>query len=260
MLIQIVAGTLLAGVASVWLAWVLSKSFLSRYPQHMLSLAAGALLATAFINLMPEAFESEYSVHSLFLIFFVGLLVVIVLDKAEVWHHAHEHGQAGEQCGHQHAHHAHGPTGSWSVLFGDGVHAFADGILIASAFLADWKLGVAATFAVLLHEVPHHMGDLAVVGSGSSQPRKAVLKVSLAGSMTVVGGLVGYLIVGQLSEWLPLFLVFAASSFAYVALADLIPQLNRPMGLRQTAVQMLWLLVGSLLVTAAVAVVGGHAH
>lgn len=84
MLIQIVAGTLLAGVASVWLAWVLSKSFLSRYPQHMLSLAAGALLATAFINLMPEAFESEYSAHSLFLIFFLGLLVVIVLDKAEV--------------------------------------------------------------------------------------------------------------------------------------------------------------------------------
>ena len=146
------------------------------------------------------------------------------------------------------------------MLFGDGVHAFADGILIASAFLADWKLGLAATFAGLLHEVPHHMGDLAVVGSGSSQPRKAVFKVSLAGSMTVVGGLVGYLIVGQLDEWLPLFLVFAASSFAYVALADLIPQLNGPMGLRQTVVQMVWLLAGSLLVTAAVAVIGGHAH
>jgi zinc and cadmium transporter len=262
MLIQIVAGTLLAGVASVWLAWVLSKGFLSRYPQHMLSLAAGALLATAFVNLMPEAFESEYSAHSLFLVFFMGLLVVIVLDKAEVWHHAHEHehGHAAGQCGRQHANDARGPTGSWSVLFGDGVHAFADGILIASAFLADWKLGVAATFAVLLHEVPHHMGDLAVVGSGSSQPRKAVLKVSLAGSMTVVGGLMGYLIVGQLGEWLPLFLVFAASSFAYVALADLIPQLNRPMGVRQTVVQMVWLLAGSLLVTAAVAVVGRHAH
>jgi zinc and cadmium transporter len=78
--------------------------------------------------------------------------------------------------------------------------------------------------------------------------------------MTVVGGLVGYLIVGQLDEWLPLFLVFAASSFAYVALADLIPQLNGPMGLRQTVVQMVWLLAGSLLVTAAVAVIGGHAH
>jgi zinc and cadmium transporter len=266
MLIQIVAGTLLAGVASVWLAWVLSKGFLSRYPQHMLSLAAGALLATAFINLMPEAFESEYSAHSLFLVFFLGLLVVIVLDKAEVWHHAHEHehehehGRAAGPCGHQHAHDARGPTGSWSVLFGDGVHAFADGILIASAFLADWKLGLAATFAVLLHEVPHHMGDLTVVGSGSRQPGKAVFKVSLAGSMTVAGGLVGYLIVGQLGEWLPLFLVFAASSFAYVALADLIPQLNRPMGLRQTLVQMVWLLAGSLLVTAAVAAIGEHAH
>jgi zinc and cadmium transporter len=73
-------------------------------------------------------------------------------------HHAHEHSEVS-QADISH-HHSHGASGSWSVLFGDGVHAFADGILIASAFVADWKLGVAASFAVLLHEVPHHMGDL----------------------------------------------------------------------------------------------------
>ena len=260
MLIQIVAGTFLAGVVSVCLAWVLSKSFLSRYPQHMLSLAAGALLATAFISLMPEAFESEYSAHFLFMLFLFGLLVVIVLDKAEVWHHAHEHGKSGRQETHKYHDHSHASIGGWSVLFGDGLHAFADGILIASAILADRNLGLGTAFAVLLHEVPHHMGDLAVVSSGTSQPRKALLKVSLAGSMTVVGGLAGYLFVWQLVDWLPLLLVFAASSFAYVALSDIIPRLNTPMKLSQMMVQVSWLLIGSILVTGAVAVVGRHVH
>lgn len=260
MLIQIVAGTFLAGVVSVLLAWMLSSSLLSRHPEHMLSLAAGALLATAFFNLMPEAFESAYSSHALFLVFLFGLLVVIVLDKAEIWHHAHEHGKSGELKAHQNDHHLHTSIGGWSVLFGDGVHALADGILIASAFLTDWRLGFGAAFAVLLHEVPHHMGDLAVVGNGSSQSKKALLKVSLVGSMTVIGGLVGYFFVGQFVDWLPLLLVFAASSFAYVALSDLIPQLNKPMRLGQTIVQLSWLLSGCLLVTGAVAILGGKAH
>ena len=257
MLLHIVIGTLLAGVASVWIAWLLSRSFLARYPAYMLSLAAGALLATAFINLMPEAFESEYSAHTLFLVFLFGLFVVIVLDKVELWHHAHEHGHAEHDTHHGHMH---SPTGAWSVLFGDGVHAFADGVLIASAFLADWNLGIAASFAVLLHEVPHHMGDLAVVAGRNKHTNKALLKVSMAGAMTIIGGLTGYAVIAQLEEWLPLFLVFAASSFAYVALADLIPQLNKLMHLKQTVVQMLWLAGGALLVTATLTVVGGHAH
>lgn len=260
MLIQIIAGTFLAGVVSVWLAWMLCRSFLTRHPQHMLSLAAGALLATAFINLLPEAFDSDYSAKSLFLIFFLGLLTVIVLDNAEVLYRAHV---LGLPSGHQRTPHEHissAPTGRWAVLFGGGVHAFADGILIASAFLANEKLGWGAAFAVLLHEVPHHLSDLAVVGNGGSKPRKAVLKVTLAGSFTMAGGLAGYLIVGQLAGWLPMLLVLAASSFAYVALSDIIPQLNRPKGLRQTIVQLSCLLFGSLLVSAAVMVAGGHGH
>jgi zinc and cadmium transporter len=189
----------------------------------------------------------------------LGLIVVIVLDKAEIWHHAHEHSEALHADIDSHRH-SHGTSGSWSVLFGDGVHAFADGILIASAFVADWKLGVAASFAVLLHEVPHHMGDLAVVSHMHKDARTALVKVSWAGSVTVLGGLVGYLLVSSLAVWLPLFLVIAASSFVYVALADLIPQLNTPMGLKQSLSQMAWLLAGAFLVSAAVSVVGGHGH
>lgn len=260
MLLSIFLGTFVAGVASVGIALFLSRSFLSKYPRHMLSLAAGALLATAFVNLLPEAFESEFSPRTLFFVFFLGLVSVILLDKAEIWHHAHEH-DLSLQDGADHDHgHVHTASGSWSVLLGDAIHAFADGVLIASAFMADWKLGVAASVAVLLHEVPHHMGDLAVVSHIQKDARKALLKVSLAGGFTVFGGMVGYGLITAFDAWLPLFLVVAASSFTYVALADLIPQLNTPMPLRQSISQVAWLIAGALLVTGAVMVVGGHAH
>jgi zinc and cadmium transporter len=136
------------------------------------------------------------------------------------------------------------------------VHCFGDGVLIASAFMADLRLGVIASLAVLAHEVPHHMGDLMVLRSGANNKRLALLKVSLAGAVTALGGLVGYWLVEQLQDYLPYFLVVASSSFVYVALADLIPQLQKRLSARETAAQIAWLLVGIGLVTA----VSGLAH
>ena len=82
-LVAIVLGTLLAGIGSVWLAAALSFGVLARYTQHMLSLAAGALLATAFMHLLPEAFESQVGAHELFMTLLVGLVFFFLLDKAE---------------------------------------------------------------------------------------------------------------------------------------------------------------------------------
>ena len=137
------------------------------------------------------------------------------------------------------------------MLTGDSVHCFGDGILIASAFMADMRLGMLAALAVLVHEVPHHMGDLMVLraGSGASNKRMAVVKVSLAGAVTAIGGLAGFWLVEQLRDYLPYFLVMAASSFIYVALADLIPQLQKRLSARETAAQIIWLGVGIGLVT-----------
>jgi len=256
-LVAIVVGTLLAGIGSVWLAAVLSFAMLARYTQHMLSLAAGALLATAFMHLLPEAFESDAGAHELFALLLAGLVFFFLLDKAELWHHGHEHHHdEGHDHGHDHAHHHahhHGPqarSGGWTILAGDSVHAFGDGILIASAFLADVRLGVVTALAVLAHEVPHHMGDLVVLRHTSGTHRAALIKVSLAGTVTVAGGLVGYGLVSQLQDWLPYFLVAASSSFVYVALADLIPQLQKRLGLRETVAQVSWLLAGIGLVAA----------
>ena len=254
----------MAGIGSVWLAAALSFGVLARYTQHMLSLAAGALMATAFLHLLPEAFEGPVGAHELFLTLLLGLVFFFLLDKAELWHHGHEHHHhAGDDHHDHHSHshdhggHAHGvpaahapsQPGSWAILTGDSVHCFGDGILIASAFMADMRLGAIAALAVLAHEVPHHMGDLMVLRSGASNKRMALVKVSLAGAVTALGGLVGYWLVDALHDYLPYFLVVASSSFVYVALADLIPQLQKRLSLSETVAQITWLGLGIGLVT-----------
>ncbi|MEO8858289.1 MAG: ZIP family metal transporter [Burkholderiaceae bacterium] len=269
-LLAIVFGTLAAGIGSVWVAALLSFGALARYTQHMLSMAAGALLATAFMHLLPEAFESGIPSEHLFSALLVGLVFFFLLDKAEFWHHGHEHHQPAElhpgllapaeapdpigaRMHHHHHHHAWTGTslkaGSWSVIAGDSVHCFGDGVLIASAFMADMRLGIIASIAVLAHEVPHHMGDLMVLRAGSGTRRAALLKVSMAGAVTAIGGLVGFWLVDRLQDYLPYFLVAASSSFIYVALADLIPQLQTRLEAAQTAAQIAWLLLGIALVT-----------
>ncbi len=266
-LIVIIAATLVAGIGSVWLAALLLRVGVRNgsggvNSQHLLSLAAGALLATAFMHLLPEAFESRIEPALLFGVLLFGLVFFFLLDKAELWHHGHEHHHGdhgdhgdhghGHDHGHHHGHaHAHAPRtgGGWAVLTGDSVHCFGDGILIASAFIADIRLGLVAAVAVLAHEVPHHIGDLVVLRQSSANQRAALVKVSLAGTMTMLGGIVGWWLVDQLHGWLPYFLVLASSSFVYVALADLIPQLQKRLPARQTAAQIVWLVVGIALVT-----------
>ncbi len=277
-LLAIIVATLAAGTGSVWIAALLMRVGVRAggggvNPQHLLSLAAGALLATAFMHLLPEAFEGGVEPSRLFAVLLFGLVFFFLLDKAELWHHGHEHhhiqaepeGHGHDHAGHAHAHghaHPHAPrVGGWTVLTGDSVHCFGDGILIASAFVADVRLGLVAALAVLAHEVPHHIGDLIVLRQSSSDSRVALIKVSLAGTMTVLGGIVGWWLVDQLHGLLPYFLVLAGSSFVYVALADLIPQLQKQLPARQTAAQVAWLIAGIALVTVVSQLAhAGHDH
>src|SRR3989338_3488018 len=231
-LVAIILATLAAGIGSVWLAALLRRLGLggrtdSVGTQHLLSLAAGALLATAFMHLLPEAFESQSGAHDLFATLLVGVVFFFLLDKAELWHHGHEHSHAqpsthghvhadhdhahGHDHGHAHHHH-HGPrSGGWAVLTGDSVHCFGDGILIASAFMADIRLGVIAAVSVLAHEVPHHMGDLVVLRQTSPNRRMALVKVSLAGAGTAPGGAGGCFPVGGGERFFAPFLSGGAS-------------------------------------------------
>ena len=268
-LVIILGATLVAGIGSVWIAALLLRLGVQRGAdaqgaQSLLSLAAGALLATAFMHLLPEAFESKLAPATLFAMLLFGLVFFFLLDKAELWHHGHEHHHGhghGHAHAHDHSHHAEAPrSGGWAVLTGDSVHCFGDGILIASAFIADLRLGLVAALAVLAHEVPHHIGDLVVLRQTSPNPRAALVKVSLAGTMTALGGLVGWWLVDSLQGLLPYFLVLASSSFIYVALADLIPQLQKRLTARQTGAQIAWLVVGIVLVTLVSRLAHGDHH
>ena len=274
-LFAIILGTLAAGIGSVWLAAWLSFGIVSRYTQHMLSLAAGALLATAFLHLLPEAFEGGIEPHNLFVTLLVGLLFFFLLDKAELWHHGHEHHHHhGNRQGHDHDHHQHAhshahnhsdtssekSSGGWAILAGDSVHCFGDGVLIASAFMVEMQLGIVAALAVLAHEVPHHMGDLVVLRESSGNRQAAILKVSLAGAVTALGGIAGYLLLESLSGLLPYMLAIASSSFIYVALADLIPQLQKRLSSRETAAQIVWLVSGIALVSVVSYMAHGGLH
>lgn len=274
-LLATLIATLCAGIGSVWIAAALMRLGVRDVgegaggfdAQHLLSLAAGALLATAFMHLLPEAFEEGADARVLFPVLLGGLVFFFLLDKAELWHHGHEHhahapGHGHDaHHGHDHAHdhsHADAPAkshshavGGWSLLTGDSVHCFGDGVLIASAFAADLRLGLVAALSVMAHEVPHHIGDLVVLSRSTGSRRAALLKVSLAGALTALGGLVGWWLVAHLASFLPYFLAVASSSFIYVALADLIPQLQKHLGARAATLQVVWLAIGIALVVTA---------
>ena len=253
-LLYIVLATLIGGLLSVTIAASLTVALLGRIVKHLVSLSTGVLLGTALLHVLPEAFESGASPHALFMTLLGGLMFFFLLEKAEVYRHTHHH----EGDGHHHHHHfdeEQAGRGGLSVLVGDSIHNFCDGIIIAAAFLADHHLGLVTALAIIAHEIPQEVGDYIVLLNAGFSRKKALLFNALSGGAAVVGGVAGYFIVGPWKELFPFLLVAASSSFVYVAVADLIPQLQRRLPWRETVLQLLWLAVGMSLVTVVLAAV-----
>ncbi|MBB3282486.1 MULTISPECIES: ZIP family metal transporter [unclassified Roseateles] len=249
--------TFAGGLASVTIAAMLTVGLLSRIVKHLVSLSTGVLLSTALLHVLPEAFESGADPHNLFLALLGGLMFFFLLEKAELYRHTHHH----EGDGHHHHHHfdrEQAGRGGLSVLVGDSIHNFCDGIIIAAAFLADHHLGWVTAMAIVAHEIPQEVGDYIVLLNAGFSRKKALFFNAVSGMAAVVGGLVGYYIVGPWQQLFPYLLVAASSSFIYVSVADLIPQLQRRLPWKDTALQLLWLGVGIVFV---LIVVGGkHSH
>ena len=246
-LLYIVLATLAGGLLSVFIAAALTLSVLGGIVRHLVSLSVGVLLGTALLHVLPEAFESDVDPHRLFMTLLGGLLFFFLLEKAELYRHGHHH----EGDGHEHHHHfdAHqAGRGGWSVLVGDSIHNFCDGIIIAAAFLADVQLGVVTAAAVIAHEIPQEVGDYIVLLNAGFSRRKALLYNALSGLASVVGGVLGYFIVGPWESLFPYLLVAASSSFIYVAVADLLPQLQQRLPFKSTLAQLGWIAAGLLLV------------
>ncbi len=257
-LLYIVLATFAGGLLSVSIAAGLTVHLLGRLVKHLVSLSAGVLLATALLNVLPEAFESHAEPHALFATLLGGLLFFFLLEKVELYRHSHHH----EGDGHHHHHHFDADQagrGGWSVLLGDSIHNFCDGIIIAAAFLTDTRLGAVTALAIIAHEIPQEVGDYIVLLNAGLSRRRALAYNALSGGAAVVGGVVGYFVVGPWQALFPYLLVVAASSFVYVAVADLLPQMQRPMPLREIAAQVGWLGAGLGLVLLAMSGLQ-HAH
>ncbi|HWX00685.1 ZIP family metal transporter [Collimonas sp.] len=245
----------MAGLFSITAAAIFSFALLSKMVERMVSLSVGIMLATSLLHALPEAFESKADSHTLFAILLGGLLAFFVLEKFAILRHSHHH----EDDGHGH-HHGHdkkeaGKAG-WMILVGDGLHNFTDGILIAAAFLADPHLGLITGLAIIVHEIPQEIGDFIVLlNAGFSRTRAYVYNL-ICSLMAVLGGLLGYFTLERGMEWIPYVLVFASSGFIYIAVSDLMPQMQRRATLRETIPQI-------LLIGAGVAIVlflTRHAH
>ena len=243
----ILMATLTGGVLSVLIAASLTVASMKVLCHGLVSVSAGLLLGTALLHLLPEAFESAVDPHPLFLTLLGGLIFFFLMEKAELYRHRHD----GDS-----------PTlstaarGSWSVLLGDSIHNLCDGVIIAAAFLTDFRLGITTSIAIIAHEIPQEVGDYVVLlGLGLSR-RRALFYNLISGLASVVGGILGYFIVAPWQAVFPYLLVVAASGFLYVAVADLLPSLQRRLPWRQTAMQLGWLTSGPALVVIA----RGFAH
>jgi zinc and cadmium transporter len=255
----IVLATVAGGLLSVTIAASLTVALLGRIVRGMVSLSAGVLLGTALLHVLPEAFESSAGARELFLTLLAGLLFFWLLEKAELSRHVHHH----EGDGHHHHHHfdaEQAGRGGYSVLVGDSIHNFCDGVIIAAAFLADVKLGLVTALAIVAHEIPQEVGDYIVLLNAGFSRARALLFNALSGLAAVLGGVFGYFVVGPWEELFPYLLVVASSSFIYVAVADLLPQLQQRLSLRDTAVQVGWLAAGLVIVVGVTGMLHAHAH
>lgn len=242
-LFYILIATFAGGLLSVLIAAGLTVRVLGRVVPHMVSFSAGVLLSTALLNVLPEAFESSARPQALFATLLGGLIFFFLLEKAELYRHTHHH----EGDGHDHHHHfdAHqAGRGGWSVLLGDSIHNFCDGIIIAAAFLTDVRLGTVTALAIIAHEIPQEVGDYIVLLNAGLSRTRALIYNAISGLAAVGGGVLGYFVVGPWESLFPYLLVIASSSFIYVAVADLIPQLQHRLSLKATLAQLALLALG----------------
>jgi zinc and cadmium transporter len=207
------------------------------------SLATGALLGAAFLGLLPKALESAGlgGAQLVPLCVLIGLVLFFLLEKMVIWRHCHE-----QHC-HRHGEDPAADPGRAAgtlILLGDAIHNFVDGVLIAGAFLTDIQLGVLTSLAVVAHEIPQEVGDFAILLQSGYTRRQAFAYNLGVGLSTVLGAAVAWAALASLSAALPYVLAVAASSFIYVAVADLIPGLHEKTEVRESVHQVCLITAG----------------
>ena len=222
----IAAANIGSTLVSLLLAAFMSFRWLSGAVSRLVHLSIGLLLATAFIQLIPEALARGLAPDALGWTLLAGVLGFFLLEKLTLLHHTHHH--EGDGHHHTHGHDAHeAGRGAYPILVGDAVHNFGDGVVVAAAFLVDLRAGLAAALAVMAHEIPHEIGDFMILLNAGFSRRRSFAFLLAAGGFAALGGVSGYFLLGALGPLLPYALALAASSFLYIALSDLLPEIMR---------------------------------
>jgi len=219
----------------------LKEETVKKYIGLFISLAVGALLGDAFIHLVPEAFENFSSPVFASLLIIFGILIFFTIEKFLHWHHH------GEDINEPNIH----PVGKL-LLFTDGFHNLIDGVIIGVSFLVSIPIGIATTLAVVFHEIPQEIGDFAVL-IHSGYEKKRALWLNFLSALTAVVGVFLALIFGSIAETFSLWILpIAAGGFIYIAVADLIPELHKTEGLKQSILQITTAVIGILIMAALV--------
>ena len=217
----------------------LKEQVLRKYIFIFISIAVGALLGDALIHLIPEAFDNSSNKVLTSILIIAGILFFFVLEKFLHWHH---HGEDKEDS------HIH-PVGKL-VLFSDGIHNFIDGMIIGASFLVSVPVGLATTLAVILHEIPQEIGDFAVL-LHSGYTKNRALWLNFLSALTAIAGAVVLFGLGEIAQLSSsLFLPIAAGGFIYIAVADLIPELQKTKELKYSILQILTVIIGILAMVA----------
>jgi zinc and cadmium transporter len=233
-LLQIILATLIGGVLSVILAATVALTFLARYANRLVAFAVGVLLGFAFTDIIPEAVNLGLNITEAGWVLVAGIMTFFLLEKLVFWRHDHTH-----ELGH-----AYYKPQVAMIIIGDGMHNFVDGILLAAAFLTDWKLGWTAAIAITAHEIPQEISDFMVLLDGGLPKGKALWLNAISGVAMTIGGLIGWMSLSNAHAAIPYVLTFAASSFIYIAVAALVPELHNERKPRDMLFQLLLMMVG----------------
>jgi len=262
----IILFTALGGIASAAFAGVfllIPEATGRRLLPHFISYATGALLGAALLALLPEAIQSVGAdgAQGIGVALLIGLGIFFVIEKLVLWWHMHSNGHDSSHDpdgdhGHDSAHeqdgrydhyghtHSRDTASGVLVIIGDSIHNALDGVLIAAAFLTSFPLGLVTTFAVAAHEIPHRVGDFAIlVHSGMSRGRALVMNMA-TGLTSVIGGIAAYFGLQKAIGALPYALALAAAGFLYIAVAGLIPGLHRRVDPRTSLAQVILMGLG----------------
>ena len=219
MLYQIISASLIGGVLSLVGGFILlwREKFAKKISLYLVSFAAGSLLGAAFLEILPEAYETIG--ETAFIYVMAGIVLIFVFEKFLGWYHHHDQSHDSEVFEHTFS--------AQTVIFGDALHNFIDGIAIALGFLVSFEVGLTTTIAVFLHEIPQEIGDFGVLIRRGYSRSKIILYNFFTALTTMVGAILAYFMVPFLPDMFMFFaLSIAAGVFIYISTSDLIPELR----------------------------------